>query len=80
MSDVISMTGVAKSFGQVRALNGLDLAVRAGEVHRFLGPNGAGKTTALRVLLGLLRADAGKVELLGGDPWADAADLHRRLA
>jgi ABC-2 type transport system ATP-binding protein len=49
-------------------------------VHGFLGPNGAGKTTTIRVLLGLLRADAGRVELLGGDPWHDAASLHRRLA
>src|SRR6185436_5885872 len=80
MSDVISMTGLTKSFGQVRALYGLDLSVQGGEVHGFLGPNGAGKTTTLRILLGLLRADAGEVRLLGGDPWADAADLHRRLA
>jgi ABC-2 type transport system ATP-binding protein len=80
MSDVISMTGLEKSFGRVRALNGLVLSVASGEVHGFLGPNGAGKTTTLRILLGLLRADAGEVLLLGGDPWADAADLHRRLA
>jgi ABC-2 type transport system ATP-binding protein len=54
--------------------------VRTGEVHGFLGPNGAGKTTTLRVLLGLLKADSGTVSLLGGDPWRDATDLHRRLA
>ena len=53
---------------------------RTGEVHGFLGPNGAGKSTTIRVLLGLLRADAGAVRLLGGDPWRDAAPLHRRLA
>jgi ABC-2 type transport system ATP-binding protein len=80
MSDVISVAGLTKSFGRVRALNGLDLSVQGGEVHGFLGPNGAGKTTTLRILLGLLRADAGEVRLLGGDPWADAAELHRRLA
>jgi ABC-2 type transport system ATP-binding protein len=49
-------------------------------VHGFLGPNGAGKSTTIRVLLGLLRADAGTVRLLDGDPWRDAAELHRRLA
>ncbi|MGL4176691.1 MAG: ATP-binding cassette domain-containing protein [Dermatophilaceae bacterium] len=76
----IRLDRVVKTFGPVRALDGLDLHVRAGEVHGFLGPNGAGKSTAIRVLLGLLRADSGHAELLGGDPWRDAAHLHRRLA
>jgi len=49
-------------------------------VHGFLGPNGAGKTTTIRILLGLLRKTGGDVALLGGDPWRDAAALHRRLA
>ncbi|GAA0410883.1 hypothetical protein Acor_14640 [Acrocarpospora corrugata] len=49
-------------------------------MHGFLGPNGAGKTTTLRVLLGLLRADAGRVRVLGGDHWQDAVELHHRLA
>jgi ABC-2 type transport system ATP-binding protein len=80
MTNVISMSGVVKTFGRVRALDGLDLEVRPGEVHGFLGPNGAGKSTTIRVLLGLLRADAGEVRLLGGDPWRDAVALHRRLA
>jgi ABC-2 type transport system ATP-binding protein len=69
-----------KRFGTVAALDGLDLTVRQGEVAGFLGPNGAGKSTAIRVLLGLLRADSGSVRLLGGDPWTDAVALHRRLA
>ena len=80
MSTAISISGLVKSFGPTRALDGLDLEVRTGEVHGFLGPNGAGKTTTIRVLLGLLRADAGQAELLGGDPWRDAVALHRRLA
>ena len=80
MADAISVTGLVKTFGHVRALDGLDLAVPTGEVHGFLGPNGSGKSTTIRVLLGLLRADAGRVTLLGGDPWADAVELHRRLA
>jgi len=80
MSAAIDITGLVKTFGATRALDGLDLQVTTGEVHGFLGPNGAGKTTTLRVLLGLLRADAGTVRLLGGDPWADASALHRRLA
>jgi ABC-2 type transport system ATP-binding protein len=80
MVDAISMKGSAKSFGATRALDGLDLTVSTGEVHGLLGPNGSGKTTAIRVLLGLLHADAGEVRLLGGDPWRDAVTLHRRLA
>jgi ABC-2 type transport system ATP-binding protein len=80
MSTAISISGLVKTFGPTRALDGLELEVRTGEVHGFLGPNGAGKTTTIRVLLGLLRADAGTAELLGGDPWRDAVALHRRLA
>ncbi len=72
--------GLTKRFGRVVALDGLDLEVGAGEVHAFLGPNGAGKTTTIRILLGLLRADAGEAVLLGGNPWRDAVELHRRLA
>jgi len=77
---VIDIVGLVKTFGRTKALNGLNLSVAQGEVHGFLGPNGAGKTTSLRILLGLLRADAGSIRLLGGDPWLDAVDLHRRLA
>jgi ABC-2 type transport system ATP-binding protein len=80
MAGAISVSGLVKTFGRTRALDGLELSVRTGEVHGFLGPNGAGKSTALRVLLGLLRADAGQVRLLDGDPWRDAVALHRRLA
>jgi ABC-2 type transport system ATP-binding protein len=80
MNNVITISGLEKSYGSVRALDGLELSVTQGEVHGFLGPNGAGKTTTLRILLGLLRADAGTVEMLGGDPWTDAVELHRRLA
>ena len=79
-SSAIAITGLVKTFGTFRALDGLDLTVGVGEVHGFLGPNGAGKTTTLRILLGLLRADGGEVELLGGDPWRDPVPLHRRLA
>jgi ABC-2 type transport system ATP-binding protein len=80
MSNAISISGLVKNFGHVRALDGLDLEVATGEIHGFLGPNGAGKTTTIRVLLGLIRHDAGKVALLDGDPWTEATELHRRLA
>ncbi|SDL15710.1 ABC transporter ATP-binding protein [Tessaracoccus oleiagri] len=77
---VIQANGLVKNFGNVRALDGLDLQISQGEIHGFLGPNGAGKSTTIRVLLGLLRADGGSAQLFGRDPWADAVDLHRRLA
>jgi ABC-2 type transport system ATP-binding protein len=80
MSTAIDVAGLVKTFGRTRALDGVELTVRTGEVHGFLGPNGAGKSTTIRVVLGLLRADAGTVRLLDGDPWRDAAALHRRLA
>jgi len=76
----IEVAGLHKAFGKTVALDGLDLTVAAGEVHGFLGPNGAGKTTTIRILLGLLRPDGGTASLLGGNPWRDAVELHRRLA
>ncbi|MER6789554.1 ABC transporter ATP-binding protein [Streptomyces sp. NPDC000658] len=80
MTKAITVSGLHKSFGRTHALDGLDLDVEGGEVHGFLGPNGAGKSTAIRVLLGLLRADAGAARVLGLDPWADAVEAHRRIA
>ncbi len=80
MSNAIEITGLTKTFGRTVALDELDLTVPTGQIHGFLGPNGAGKSTTIRVLLGLLRADSGTAQLLGGDPWADAPALHRRLA
>lgn len=76
----VSASGLAKSFGRTRALDGLDLEVASGEVHGFLGPNGAGKSTTLRILLGLVRADSGRMRVLDCDPWHDAVELHRRMA
>ena len=80
MAPVIEAVGLTKKFGTTTALDGLDLTVHEGEVHGFLGPNGAGKSTTIRVLLGLLRSDGGRVTLLGRDPWKDATELHRQLA
>jgi ABC-2 type transport system ATP-binding protein len=77
---VIDVQGLVKTFGPVRALDGLDLSVRSGEVHGFLGPNGAGKSTTLRALLGLLRVSGGTATVFGLDPWQDAVAIHRRLA
>ena len=65
---VASLEGVNKNYGQVQALKGVNFRVRAGEVVALLGPNGAGKTTAVKLLLGLLQPNTGKVRVLGGDP------------
>ena len=71
MAPAAHLRGVSKRFGSFVALDSIDLAVSAGEIRGFLGPNGAGKTTAMRILIGLLRADGGEVSLLGGDPWSE---------
>ncbi len=71
----IEIRGLAKHYGAVRALDGVDLTVQSGSVFGFVGPNGAGKTTTLRVLLGLARSDAGSVRVFGGSP----GDMRRRI-
>jgi ABC-2 type transport system ATP-binding protein len=64
----VEARGLVKTYGPVRAVDGVDLTVQAGQVYGFLGPNGAGKTTAMRIMLGLIRPDAGEVRLFGRDP------------
>jgi ABC-2 type transport system ATP-binding protein len=80
MTAVVKLSGVLKRFGSVTALDRLDLTVEQGEVHGFLGPNGAGKTTTLRLLLGIMRADAGHMRVLELDPWREISALHSKLA
>ncbi len=78
MSAVILTEGLTKRYGRVRALEDLDLEVRAGEVFGFLGPNGAGKTTTIRLLLDVIRPTAGRARIFGQDV-RGAAGLRRRL-
>jgi ABC-2 type transport system ATP-binding protein len=78
--NAIVIRDLVKTFGATRALDGFSMTVRTGEVAGFLGPNGSGKSTAIRVLLGLLRADSGTAGVLGMDPWHDAVAIHRRIA
>lgn len=80
MNSVIEISGLIKAFGRTRALDGLELTVQQGEILGLLGPNGAGKSTTIRILLGLARADAGTVTVLGQNPWEHAVELHRRIA
>jgi len=74
---IARLAGVIKSYGRLTALDGADLQIRRGELLALLGPNGAGKTTAIALLLGLIRADSGKVELFGQDP--QRIDARRRI-
>jgi ABC-2 type transport system ATP-binding protein len=76
---VIEAAGLVKDYGKVRALDGVDLAVRRGEVFGFIGPNGAGKSTTIRILLDLLRPTAGTVRVLGEDPHAGGPALRARI-
>jgi len=76
----IEVRNLKKSFGKQEALRGVDINVKQGEINGFIGPNGAGKSTTIRILLGMIRKDSGEVKLLGGDPWRDAVELHRRIA
>jgi len=78
--NIISIKGLHKNFGRVRALDGFDLEVQSGEIHGFLGPNGAGKSTTIRIILGLMKKSAGEVKLFGQDPWKNAVKLHEKLA
>src|SRR5690554_1480694 len=77
--NVIETRKLTKAYGRQKALRGVDLTVKQGEVYGFIGPNGAGKSTTIRILLGLLRKSGGEAKLLGGDPWQDAVALHQRL-
>jgi ABC-2 type transport system ATP-binding protein len=80
MGNALETSGLTKRYGSTLALDGLDLAVREGEVYGFLGPNGAGKTTTIRLLLGLHRPTAGHATLFGIDAWNDPVAAHRRVA
>lgn len=76
----IHVRGLVKTFGSFTALSGIDLTVEQGTVHGFLGPNGAGKSTAIRVFLGLYRASAGTVRVLGLNPGHNPAEVTKRVS
>jgi len=76
----IEATGIVKTFGDARAVDGVDLAVRPGTVHGFLGPNGAGKTTTIRLLATLLSLDGGSARVFGHDVTREADAVRRRVS
>jgi len=77
---VVKAENLVKTFGKVKALDGVNLELDTGEVYGFIGPNGAGKSTTIRTLLGVLKADSGTAQIFGHDAWQDAVDIHKRLA
>lgn len=77
---VIEVKHVTKSYGDVVALNDVSFKVEPGTVYGFIGPNGAGKTTTIRILLGILKADAGTVQIDGKDAWSEAVEIHKSIA
>jgi ABC-2 type transport system ATP-binding protein len=78
-AEVLRLTGLTRAFGEVLAVDGIDLEVRAGEFFGFLGPNGAGKTTTIRMATGLLRPSSGEVRVLGLDPYRKPLEVKARI-
>ncbi|MFU8876012.1 ATP-binding cassette domain-containing protein [Micromonospora sp. SL4-19] len=76
----VEATGLVKTFGTTRAVDGIDLSIPAGSVYGFLGPNGAGKTTTIRMLATLLRPDAGSARVFGHDVVSHAAAVRDRIS
>ncbi len=79
MPSAVEVEGLLKRYGDVVAVDGIRFDVAPGTVFAFLGPNGAGKTTTVEVLEGVRKPTGGTVRVLGLDPWADGAEVHRRI-
>jgi ABC-2 type transport system ATP-binding protein len=75
----IEVTNLKKSYGSLRAVDGISFTVKHGEVFGLLGPNGAGKTTTIEIMEGLRERDSGEVKILGLDPWKDGYEVHKKI-
>jgi len=75
----IEVSSLKKHYGDIKAVDGVSLTVKEGEVFALLGPNGAGKTTAIEIMEGLREKDSGEVNVLGLDPWKNGYELHKRI-
>lgn len=80
MTEMVNIQGLQKSFGKFQALNGVAFTVEPGEVVGFIGPNGAGKSTTIRILLGIIKRDAGTAQIFGKDVWKDSLEIHKRIS
>jgi len=75
----IEVSGLKKSYGNLKAVDGISFTVKEGEVFGLLGPNGAGKTTTIEIMEGLRERDDGNVKILGLDPWKNGYELHKKI-
>ncbi|MGO3080278.1 MAG: ABC transporter ATP-binding protein [Lactococcus lactis] len=80
MYKLVEVKGLQKNFGQFQALKDVSFEVNAGEVLGYIGPNGAGKSATIRILLGIIRAPQGKVQIFGKDVWQDSIEIHKKIA
>ncbi|MCT1226106.1 ABC transporter ATP-binding protein [Lactococcus lactis] len=80
MDKLVEVKGLQKNFGQFQALKDVTFEVNAGEVLGYIGPNGAGKSTTIRILLGIIRATQGKVQIFGKDVWQNSIEIHKKIA
>lgn len=80
MDKLVEVKGLQKNFGQFQALKDVSFEVNAGEVLGYIGPNGAGKSTTIRILLGIIRATQGKIQIFGKDVWQDSIEIHKKIA
>ena len=80
MDKLVEVKGLQENFGQFQALKDVSFEVNAGEVLGYIGPNGAGKSTTIRILLGIIRATQGKVQIFGKDVWQDSIEIHKKIA
>lgn len=80
MGEIVKVQGLQKKFGKFQALHDVSFSVNAGEVVGFIGPNGAGKSTTIRILLGIIRRDAGEAKIFGKDVWKDSLEIHKRIS
>lgn len=80
MAEIVKVEGLQKRFGSVQALKNVSFTVEPSEVVGFIGPNGAGKSTTIRILLGIIKRDAGNAEIFGKDVWKDSFEIHKRIS
>ncbi len=80
MNEVIQVKNLQKRFGKFEALSDVTFSAKSGEVIGFIGPNGAGKSTTIRILLGIIKCNAGQAEIFGKDVWKDSLTIHQRIS